>query len=689
MWRPPLLLAPLLYLAGADSPYPSPDDIPEPWLPTVEYRSTAIVGPPIRVVSNGIECRDGQYTFLSPRGDGMVAHGPTIVDQDGELVWTTTFNDLPTYNLDVNTYRGQDYLTFWAGDDKVDGHGEGFIYMLDSSYSEVYKLKGPHGLSADLHEFQITRNDTALFTVYDVVRADIQSVGGPQRGWIRDGRFVEVDVVTNRVLFEWRASEHINFTEVTQSRDHAGGSYETAWDFFHINGVDKDAKGNFLVTALHADYLIYIDGRTGDVIWRLGGKYSDFKDLSSGDASTFAWPHHARFHDNDTAITLFDNASPKDQRNRGLYLDVDQSAMTVKIRHTYPALEWHMVVPQAQAQSQGSLQVLNSGNILLSYGLNGPAWTEYEGSTPRCHYVFGPEAHFGSGNPASYRVSKHAWKGYPSTTPNFEIFGHEAAVSWNGATEVALWVLEGAEVALPNPNNDPSYYSNSMDEDHIDDDHDEDGDSNDSDLRPTFTLISKTPKSTFETIIQIPPGVESPFLRIRALDASGLVLGTTATLPFDPSALPPTDSNDPNPSPNSPHHAHDDKESTSSFSLFLAGVAATLFLLVLLVLFRRCCIGFCLRRRWQYQYLLKRGRDDDDDDDDDFWESVYGAEEQEVGLHHMSDTDSDDSDEVQVSVLENPRLSPMLVRSPSGLSSFSFGSGLRSPSPGVERVKQQ
>ncbi|KAL3457326.1 ASST-domain-containing protein [Aspergillus heterothallicus] len=687
MWLPVLLLASLLDLVCANDPYPSPDDVPEPWLPTVEYRSTAIVGPPIEIVSNSIECRDGQYTFLSLRGDGLVAHGPTIVDQDGELVWTTTFNDLPTYNLDVNTYKGKDYLTFWAGDDKVDGHGSGSVYMLDSSYNEVYKVKGPHGLSADLHEFQITRNDTALFTLYDVVQADFESVGGPEQGWIWDGRFVEVDVETNTVIYEWRASEHINFTEVTQSRGNAGGSYETAWDFFHINGVDKDAKGNFLVTALYADYLMYIDGRTGDIIWRLGGKHSDFKDLSSGDASTFAWPHHARFHDSDTALTLFDNASPKDHRNRGLYLDVDQSKMAVKIRQVYPAIERHMVVPQSQAQSQGSLQVLDSGNVLLSYGLNGPAWTEYGGSVALCHSVFGPEAHFGSGNPASYRVAKHSWKGYPSTTPDFEISGFEAAVSWNGATEVAMWALEGADVALPNPSNDLNYYSSSYNEEKIKDNGS--GDDDDSpDSKRAFTLISKTPKSTFETIIQIPPDFESSYLRVRALDASGNVLGTTATLPFDHSAFPPPDPKDPPPSPNPPDHPHNKDKHYSSSSLFFAGVAATLFLLLLLFLFRRCCIGFCLRRRWQYQYLLRRGRDDEDDDED-YWESVYGVEEQEVGLHHISDTESDDSDEVQISVQENPRLSPMFARSPSGMSSFSFGSGLRSPSPGVERAKQQ
>ncbi|KAL2863247.1 arylsulfotransferase family protein [Aspergillus lucknowensis] len=680
MWRPLFLSATLLNFALAEIPYHQLDDVVQPWPSTKGYYSTAIVSPSVDIVSNGTGCKDGRYTFLSVRGEGMAARGPTILDQDGELVWTTPFDDVPVYNLDVNTYKGEDYLTFWAGDDQVDGHGDGVIYMLDSSYKEVYKIRGPKGRSADLHEFQITRDETALFTVYDIVGADLQSVNGTRRGWVWDGRFIEVDVETNKVIFEWRASEHVNFTEVNQSRNFAGESYETAWDFFHINSVDKDDMGNFLVTALYIDHLMYINGTTGDIIWRLGGKHSDFKDLSSNSASTFSWPHHARFHDNGTALTLFDNASPKDQTNRGLYLDVDQSNMTVKIRHEYPAHKRHLVVPQAQAQSQGSVQVLDNGNVLLSYGLNGAAWTEYDGGALRCHAEFGPRNHFGSGNPASYRVFKHSWKGHPSTTPDFEIVGSKAAVSWNGATGVVTWVLEGAGVALPDPNHKSNYdYTGdpeSDDGDQEDDDGDAEGEGDDegddddehhkSKPKKLFTVITSKPKSGFETVIEIPPETNYPFLRLRALTASGAVLGTTAVLPYGPNFTPQPDPDEdlpPAPPSRSP-------------APFFAGIGVTLGLVLLIYLFRRCCIRPCLRRRWQYQYLLKHGRDDGELD------GYYATEEQEAGLHHVSDTESDEGDDVEVSALENPRLTPVFVRTPSALSSLSSGIG------GMERAKQ-
>ncbi|KAL2821830.1 ASST-domain-containing protein [Aspergillus cavernicola] len=654
MWHP-FLLAFLLHLARAlYVPFPEPDH-GEPW-PTKIYHSSSILGPTVFFTSSIICNTDGEYTFLSPRGDGVSVRGPIIVDQEGELVWASDYHyQAPVYNLDVQTYKGQDYITFWMGDADVAGHGDGAIYMLDASYNEVYKVRGPGGLSADFHEFQITRDETALFTVYDVVPADLRSINGPRRGWIWDCRFVEVDIETNEVLYQWRASEHFDFTEVAQSRGTAGQVYQTAWDFFHINSVDKDAKGNYLISALYVDHLTYIDGRTGDTVWRLGGNQSDFKDISSypHKSPTFAWPHHARFRDNDTAITLFDNASPNDATNRGVYLDLDQSKMTVKLRYDFPAPEYDMTTPSSHPQSQGSVQVLDTGNVLVSYGLNGAGWSEFDKTGfLRCDAHFGHTSSFGTGSPASYRVSKHPWKGYPSTTPSLEVTDSKVAVSWNGATEVETWVLEGAYVPHPKPYN---------------------GSGSDSDFAAydqAFTLY-EFPKTGFETISLVPYAY--PYVRVRALTANGTHLGTSSTLPF--TLTPPIYSN--------PHHHYNPSSKSHSPAFFFAGVAATVALAGLVYILRRwcCCSAFLRRRLRRLRRYRPRSWDDDDEYEHDYGyvhESGDGeAGEQEIGIlsrerrrghEHglgMSDSDSgesDDSDEVEVSVLENPRLSPMFIR---------------------------
>ncbi|KAL5340596.1 ASST-domain-containing protein [Aspergillus crustosus] len=688
MWFSLLAAISLLNLAFADIAIrPEPTG---PW-PTELYHSTSIQGTSVYYVKTDTRCENGQYTFLTPRGDGVAACSPTIVDQDGQLVWTGQDTYGLTSNLDIQTYKGHDYLTFWSGYDKTSGHGDGVVHMLDSSYNEVYKIRGPNGHSVDLHEFQITLNDTALFTVYDVVQVDLQSLrpgyASPQRGWIWDSRFVEVDVETNRVLFEWRASDHINVTEVAPTLDNNGWSYGDAWDFFHIHSVDKDAKGNYLVSALQTDYLTYIDGHTGGVIWRLGGDHSDFKDLSDGKASTFAWPQHARFRDDGKAITLFDNASPKSavprlNNNRGLYIDIDETKMTLKLRHEYRAFEHWAVTPQAQPQSQGSVQVLNNGNVLVSYGLNGAAWTEFSQSgAPLCHAEFGSVSSFGTGTPSSYRVSKHSWRGYPNTTPDFEITGYTAAVSWNGAAGVTHWILEGSEVALPRTypysNSNPNYRNGNYRNGNHRNPYNADSDT-------YFTKIVTVKKSGFETLIAIPFNKDYPYLRVRALDERGSIMATTAVLPFRRTI---TDSYYPPRPPSRVKTYH-------SPALFFAGVCATLGLIVCIYLFRRYCYALCILgilriRHRRYQSL----RPDSEDIDGD-WEEYYAGEDQEVGVHLVSDTESNDSD-VEISELDNPRLTPVMRSFPrlstgagsetasTGGSGSGSGNGLR---PGLVRT---
>ncbi|KAL4911926.1 ASST-domain-containing protein [Aspergillus aurantiobrunneus] len=637
-----------------------------PW-PTEIYRSSSALGTAVYFARSSPVCQDGLYTLLAPRGEGVAARGPTILDQHGEIVWASEAEYGAAYNLDVQEYKGESYLTFWEGYDNVDGHGEGTIHMLDSQYIERYTLHGPNGHSADLHEFQITRDDTALFTVYDIVSADLRSVRGPQMGWIWDSRFVEIDIETNNVLFEWRASEHFNFTDVTvDNPDSAGWTYGHPWDFFHLHSVDKDAKGNYLISALHTDHLTYLDGRTGKVIWRLGGNRSDFEDRSLGKrASTFAWPQDARFRDNDKAITLFDNTTPGDKVNRGVFIDVDQTEMTLDLREEYRAYGHAGVTPEAQPQSDGSVQVLSNGNVVVSYGRNGAAWTQFSKmGVPQCHTQFGSRSRFGTGIPASYRVRKRPWIGQPDTTPAFEINGYLVAVSWNGATEVARWVLEGAEVPLPDSNHDH---------------HDINADPNKATSDIYFSAITTVNKKGFETIISIPWSPlkkEYPYLRVRALDHKNLIIGTSAILPFHRTAADPQRPPRP-PSQTKTHH---------SPALFFAGVGATLGLLVCIFLFRRYCWATCLRscrqlqlRRYQHLRPHRRGSESN-------WEEYYATEEQEVGLHTVSETETDDSDEVEVSVLDNPRLSPAVDRASSQQSTLgSADSGrpmlIRTPSP--------
>lgn len=377
----------------------------------------------------------------------------------------------------------------------------------------------------DLREFHITRDETAVITAYQIKPADLRSIGGPQDGRIYDSIVQEIDIETGKLIFQWRASEHVDITQVTPTLDTKAGKYvdhqgRQAWDFFHINSIDKDSKGNFLVSSSSANALSYIDGSTKNILWNLGGRNNSFNDLSGGIATQFSGQHHARFHD-DNAITLFNNnANAADDSSRGLYLSLDYDQMTVSLLHSYtPSTNIHSL-------EGGSLQLLPTGNIIQSYGLN-PAWTEFSiNGDILCHVHFGATASFKSGKVFSDRIAKGPWTGLPKTSPDIALYGYEAAVSWNGATTVTTYILEGTND--PELDKKQATYTR---------DHPPPTGLNDKTKPPEFTFLSATPKSGFETILPIPNTFPAgSYLRIRALDKYGHIIGTTRLTHWDPDA---------------------------------------------------------------------------------------------------------------------------------------------------------
>ena len=117
--------------------------------------------------------------------------------------------------------------------------------------------------------------------------------------------------------------------------------------------------------------LAYIDGQTGDVLWKLGGKQNSFRDVGDGAATNISWQHHARFvvqfDTNSTrSISVFDNGSrgvgASEHVSRGLLVEIDEDAMTTAVVQQY----WSP--NPISSQSQGSMQVLANGRVLVGYG---------------------------------------------------------------------------------------------------------------------------------------------------------------------------------------------------------------------------------------------------------------------------------------------------------------------------------
>ncbi|KAE8146996.1 ASST-domain-containing protein [Aspergillus avenaceus] len=458
--------------------------------PTIQYESFYLESPEVDVLKWDPRCDDG-YVFLSPRGHFYPEPGPLIYDNAGSLVWTENRFGM-AMDLKVQRYKGQDYLTFWAGDD--DGtRGLGSYYMLDSSYEIIHVVSAANGRNGDLHEFKITENGTALITVYEICQADLMSVGGPKDGWVYDGLFQEIDIETGELLFEWRALDHYRVEETYFDIEEKGHSAEPgdAFDYFHINSVDKNADGNYLISSRYMHTITCISP-TGTILWVLGGKRNMFTDISAdGSATGFTWQHNARWI-SDGVLTVFDNGAHEHLRTsdhtRGYMIELDFESWTATTLHVYDS-PGHF-----SSHSQGSVQVLpGSDNVFIGWG-KASAYTEFSlDGEVLCDTHWGPRALFWFGWVKSYRAYKYSWVGRPRSPPDIAVNDElrSVHVSWNGATDVVGWLVQRADD------------SNALDSE--------------------FETVDYVPKEGFETTVGL--GDIDGHLRLVAIDSSGEELG--------------------------------------------------------------------------------------------------------------------------------------------------------------------
>src|SRR5918992_1938107 len=241
--------------------------------------------PPVEVAKEAREETAPGYIFVAPQKGDAGQGGSMILDNDGQPVWLHLLQneDLDVMNFRVQTYKGETVLTWWEG--YYTGYGQREYVIFDSSYSELARFKAANGYEGDHHEFLITPQDTALITIYSAVPWDLSYIGGSRRGVIYQGIVQELDIQTGELLFEWQSFHHVGLEETyaTLLQDGRPGI-----DYFHLNSIDVDHDDNLLVSARETSAIYKIDRNSGEIIWRLGGKMSDFEMSPS---TRFAFQH--------------------------------------------------------------------------------------------------------------------------------------------------------------------------------------------------------------------------------------------------------------------------------------------------------------------------------------------------------------------------------------------------------------
>lgn len=399
------------------------------------------------------------------------------------------------------------------------GHSAGAIRFFDNTYTQVGADFGPEGdlRAPDIHELNTPSNrfgETFIQDVYEVRAADLRPYRGSEKGYVLDGCFQEVEIRTRQVLFEWCAMDHVPLWETftflwdvgseNASIPIAGnGSFAAPWDFFHINAIARSDEGDYCISARHFDTILKVAGKPnvhgvdpGTVLWHLGGRHNDFKmDFN------FSRQHTVRIHStgpSETVISLFDNAydgfTSTSSASSGKMIRIRNDTMEASLIAQYD------IPGGGLAFSQGSLQVLDNGNVFIGWG-NRNFFSEF---TYQGELLY--QANF-SGGVESFRAWKFPWKGYPKHPPKVIAYAANctsspmyAYVSWNGATEVAAWRFYSSWGTHLGPWHEVGMFLKT-----------------DFETFANFSSAATSPEY----------GLYAPYVKVDGLDHNGVVLGTS------------------------------------------------------------------------------------------------------------------------------------------------------------------
>lgn len=236
-----------------------------------------------------------------------------------------------------------------------------WVYFVDTTLSRLDSITtAPNGYNIAMHSFTVLPNGNTLLVLQEDVTVDMSKLvpGGHPAATVQQMLLQEIDA-SGTLVFQWRSLDHFPVTV----------SYENltapSIRYFHLNCVEIDTDGHYLISARHASLVAKIHRTTGEVMWILGGKLNQFTfsvDPSISDPAEFSYQHDVRRLPNGN-ISLFDNGTQRTpQWSRGVEYQLDEVNKTCKLvwqyRHT----------PDLYAGVQGSMQTLKNGNRLLAWG---------------------------------------------------------------------------------------------------------------------------------------------------------------------------------------------------------------------------------------------------------------------------------------------------------------------------------
>ena len=291
------------------------------------------------VGSTGVPATDGFIGMAHPDGG-------FIVDNQGRVRWYLTSED-PVLN-NFQAHPSGEYTMF--GRDDVTR-----LYKVLDERGDEARTLGCVGLDTRFHEVRVMPGGDHWAICNRVLLTDLSPWGGAVDGTVEWTVLQHVGA-EGELLFEFDTSEHFTLDDIDPAMIEGADFVNMT----HGNAIELGPDGNIFLSFRSLNEVTKVDGTTGDVLWRLGGRANQF--AIDDPTRDFQRQHGVRLVE-PGLIQLLDNG--REPPSRLVRYRIDDQAMTADLVMEYSHASG------ATTLVGGSTEVLAGNGGLVSFGVTG------------------------------------------------------------------------------------------------------------------------------------------------------------------------------------------------------------------------------------------------------------------------------------------------------------------------------
>jgi hypothetical protein len=301
----------------------------------------------------------GGFTLVGPilyKGDSVLA---VAFDSKGRVRW---YREFPPGmgSAELKQQHNGHFTLALGGSDGGDGLPEQYVEFLPSG-EMVATYTAPDSQFTDAHELIMTgpvSSPTLHMFAYTARPFDFSPLGGPANG-TGYGHQVIRETPGGPLEFSFSSWDHYTIADWIEPT-----GVSPPFDYDHPNSLDFDLDSNYIVSYRHLGAIVKLDAQTGQKIWQLGGRLSQFT-IVKDPLNLFSGQHCVRVLDNGDLLMYDNGLRHNPPHTRAVEYALDLNTMTATMVWEYepnPSIFTNIV---------GSVQRLSNSNTLVGFGLAG------------------------------------------------------------------------------------------------------------------------------------------------------------------------------------------------------------------------------------------------------------------------------------------------------------------------------